>query len=107
MNKKIIGVLLCLIMLAAIPTAAGMQSDAESEDSLGLFGRTTVRGFILGSRTEGRITSFFALRVVYTTSSLFGEDESGVVMFRRVTFMGDFTGYLGQFCVNGMFRGTI
>jgi hypothetical protein len=107
MNKKIVGVLFCLIMLAAIPMAAGMQSDAESEDSLGLFGRTTVRGFILGSRTEGRITSFYALRVVYTTSSLFGEDESGVVMFQRISFTGKFTGHLGRFYVNGMFRGTI
>ena len=107
MKKKILGVLLCMLMLATIPVAAGMQYDTETEEeSLGLFSETTVNGFILGSSTAGFKTSFFALFVKYSISNLFGEEESGVLILQRVTFFGKFTGNIANFYISGTFRGT-
>ena len=105
MNKKIVGIILCTLMLAAIPVAAGTSSDTDTEKT-GIFGKTYVRGFILGSRTEGIVTSFFALLVHYRTYSLFGETDSGVLVFQKVSFIGKFSGHLGRFYVMGTFRGT-
>jgi len=108
MNKKILAVLLCMLMVAVVPVATGMQCGPETDDvSAGLFSRTVVRGFILGSRTEGMVTSFFALSVYYTTYSLFGEEESGVLVLQTVRFIGKFTGHMGRFYVSGTFHGTV
>ena len=106
MNRKIVGVLLCMLMVAAIPVAAGMQCDTGTEEPLGPFSKTTVRGFILGSSTDGWSTSFFALRVKYTTTNLFGEQESDVLILQRVTFTGKLIGHLGKFYISGIFHGT-
>ena len=106
MNKKIIGILLCMLMLATtIPIVAGGNTDTVAP--AGPFSKTTVRGFILGSRTEGMVTSFFAILVHYTTSSLIAEDVSGVIILQRVSFVGKFTGHMGRLYISGMFRGTV
>ena len=106
MKKKLISVLLCMLILATIPIATGMQCDKESEESLGLFSKTTVKGFIFGSSTTGLKTTFFAVVVKYTTSNLFGEEESGILVLREVTFLGKFCGQMGDFYISGTFRGT-
>ena len=107
MNKKILCILVCMLMLAIIPTAAGMQRDNEKEKSDGIFDRTYVQGFILGSQTEGIYTTFFALRVKYTTYNLFGQADCGVLILHRVTFPGRLNGYIGQFYISGQFWGSI
>lgn len=108
MNKKIIGIALCVLMLTLIPTAAGLQSaPEEAEGADGLLKRTVVKGFIFNPKTEGRTTTFLALFIQYTTYGLMGETDSGVVVLRRVSFNGRFTGFMGKFYVQGSFRGTI
>ena len=108
MKSKIVAILLCMLMIAVIPLAAGMNCATETgQESDGIFSKTVVRGVILGSKTDGKTTSFFALRVHYTTYNLFGEDESGFIMFQKVSFNSKFTGYLGKFYVSGAFRGSI
>ena len=104
MNKKIVGTLVCMLILASIPIVAGTHVE-EKEDAL--FGRTIVRGIILNPNTEGRTTSFFALRVHYTTYNLLGEVDSGVLILKRVVFRGNFVGYMGNFYISGTFRGTV
>jgi len=106
MNKKLIGVALCFIMLSTIPVAAGL-TDTASDESDGIFGRTVVRGVILFPRTEGRTTTFFAVFVHYTTYKLLGEPESGVLILKHVEFNGKFIGVMSKFYVAGTFRGTI
>ena len=105
MNKKILGIILCVIMLMAIPVAAGMQSTTSDKND-GIFGRTTVRGVILGSQSEGRSSSFFALFVHYTSYSLLGGEQSGYIIMKRVSFPGKFMGYMGKFYIAGSFWGT-
>jgi hypothetical protein len=108
MNKKIVGILICMLMLSTIPVVAGIHGDTETTTgSDGLLGRTVVRGVILGSHSTDRTTSFFALRVHYTTYSLFGQPESGFLILKRVTFTGQFIGYLGKFYIAGTFRGSV
>ena len=107
MNKKIVGIILCTLMLATIPLAAAMPHEAENAtENTGIFDRTVVQGIILGSRSEGRVTSFFAIFVHYKTYSLLGEKDSGVLMFQKVSFTGKFTGHLGRFFVMGTFPGS-
>ena len=105
MNKKIVGVVLCLLMLTVIPVAVGMQSTVDENDAL--LKRTVVRGVILNSKTEGRTTTFFALYVHYATYGLMGEIDSGVLMLKRVSFNGKFNGFMGKFYVAGSFWGSI
>ena len=108
MNKKIVGIILCTLMLATIPLAAAMPHEAENAtENTGIFDRTVVQGIILGSKTEGRVTSFFAIFVHYKIYSLLGgEKDSGVLMFQKVSFTGKFTGKIGQFFIMGTFPGS-
>ncbi len=107
MNKKIVGIILCTLMLATIPLAAAMPHEANNAtENTGIFDRTVVKGIILGSRTEGRVTSFFAVFVQYKTYSFLGEKDSGILMFQKVSFIGKFTGKIGQFFIMGTFPGS-
>ena len=106
MNKKIVGIMLCLLMLMAIPIAAGIQTTTTKDSSDGMFGRTYIRGIILGHRTEGRTTTFFALYVHYTHYKLLGEPESGFVILKPVSFNGKFMGHMGLFYISGTFYGS-
>ena len=107
MNKKIVGIILCTIMLATIPLAAAMPHDAgNAAENTGIFDRTVVKGIILGSKTEGRVTTFFALFVQYKTYSLLGEKDSGVLMLQKVSFTGKFVGKIGTFFIMGTFHGS-
>ena len=108
MKKKLIGILLCMLKIATVPIAAGINNDVqEDQEKDGILSRTVVRGFILSSNVGERSTSFFALRVHYTTYNLFGEEQTGVLMLKRVTFTGKFTGHLGNFYIAGTFRGDV
>ena len=93
-------------MLMAIPIAAGMQSTTTDSGSDALFGRTVVRGYILGHKEQGRTTVFFALFVHYTTYSLMGGAHSGYLIMKRVAFNGNFMGAMGKFYIAGSFHGT-
>jgi len=108
MNTKLGAMLLCVLLIATVPVASGMaQSVQTSEDSVGLFSKTQVVGLILGSRTSGITTSFFAVCVFYKTNNLIAEDESGVLLFQRVSFVGKFNGFMGKLFVFGSFKGNI
>ena len=108
MNKKILAVLLCMLVVATVPVATAMaQAPQEEDETTGIFSRTRVCGLILGSKSNGLTTSFTALFVSYKTNNLIAEDESGILILKRVTFMGKFTGYMGKFFVCGTFRGSV
>jgi hypothetical protein len=107
MNKKIIAIVFCVLMLVTIPIAAGLHATPTDEPKdTGLFDKTYVHGFILGHKTHGRTTSFFAVYCHYKVFRLLHQPESGVLMFRHVEFKGEFKGDMGRFYINGMFHGT-
>lgn len=108
MSKKIGAILLCMLLVATIPVASGLAQPEETKEApVGILSKTQVFGLILGSRTSGYSTSFFAVCVFYKTNNLIAEDESGVIMFQRVSFVGNFNGFMGKLFVAGSFRGSI
>lgn len=109
MHKKIVGIVICMLMLLTIPVATA-QENFEDDDVTGPLSMTYVHGFIIGLNVqEGLLQdtiSFLALRVKYVTTNPLQEDMSGTIILQQVTFSGKFNGYLGQFYINGVFRGS-
>ena len=89
-KRKVIGILICMLMLATIPIAAGMTAEPEPDTGTTDVGRTIVRGFFLNFKSMGLQNQFFALRIHYTeiTGS---EYTNGIVRFSRVQ-VGRLTG---------------
>ena len=65
-KRKILGIFVCVLMLATIPLAAGMAVDSEPDDPETTdLGRTIIRGFVFNYRPSGFGHKFLALRVHY------------------------------------------
>ncbi len=65
-KRKILGIFICVLMLATIPLAAGMTADSEPNDpETTEIGRTIIRGFVFNYRPSGLGHKFFALRIHY------------------------------------------
>jgi hypothetical protein len=94
MKKKIIGIGLCMLLLAMIPVTAGMTIQEEPQPSK--IGWTTLQGFVFGVRevNGGALIVFRCLLVHYVGQGI-GQRVTG---FR----------YGGQMMViPGTFRGAI
>jgi hypothetical protein len=83
MKAKILSILICMLMLATLPLAAGAvnsEQDAETTDSV--FGWTVIRGFVGNIKKEGNDLYFRAIRLHY--SEITGMESSfGVIKFKR------------------------
>ncbi len=65
-KRKILGIFICVLMLAIIPLTAGMTVDSEPDNpETTEIGRTIIRGFVLNYRPTGLGHKFFALRIHY------------------------------------------
>jgi len=84
-KRKIIGILVCMLMLATIPLAAGMTvDDAPDDPEPTAIGRTIVRGIVFNYRNSGFGNAFLALRVHYI--EITGTQRtSGIVLMRPCT----------------------
>jgi|GEM_PF-3162361 hypothetical protein len=104
MKRKIIVVTLCVLMIAAmLPVATAVNTDSETDGChKKLFTKTIIKGFILGPEKQGRTLTFFAVLVYYSSSSLLGETETGVLMMKRVLINGYFIGSIGKFYISGV-----
>ena len=115
MKKKLIGILVCMMMLALIPAAAGFNckpeqtetkplSDIELDD---LFGRTVIRGVVLFPRaTRNGDFKFFAVRIHYNTLYM-GGVKSGTIVGKSITLSNIPNGFIGSFYLFGSFRGNL
>ena len=66
-KRKVLGIFICVLMLATIPLAAGMAVDSEPNDPQTTeIGRTVIRGIVFNYRPSGLGHKFFALRIHYT-----------------------------------------
>ncbi len=88
-KRKIIGVLICMLLLTTIPLAAGMAAEKVTEtkdepkgETEGIFGITIIRGFISNVKQRGTDITFRAIRLHYITIS--GMEKSiGVLHFEK------------------------
>jgi hypothetical protein len=109
MKKKTIGIFLCLMMMAAIPAAAGLCVETEQPDEgqTGVLDKTIIRGIVLFPRSSvGGKFSFFALRIHYTTIGI-GGLTSGTLKLRRINLPTNPHGYVGKCFVYLTFRGNL
>ena len=84
-KRKILGIFICVLMLATIPLAAGMTEDSEPNDPQTTeLGRTIIRGFVFNYRPTGLGHKFFALRIHYTEITA-RTRTTGIVIMRPIS----------------------
>jgi hypothetical protein len=109
MKSKAIGILVCMMMLATIPIAAGLNCEIGSKcGTTGIFNKTIIRGIVLYPRIsqDGKTINFLALRLSFRTIYLDGITH-GLVKFQRIQIPNNFKGYFGNFYIFGTFRGSL
>ena len=109
MKSKVVGILVCIIMLATIPIAAGLNCEIEPEcKTTDIFAKTTIRGIVLFPRIsqDGKTINFLALRLSFRIIEPDGITY-GVVKLHRFQIPNNFKGYLGNFYIFGSFRGSL
>ncbi len=112
MKRKIIGIAICVMMLATILPITAMAKQVASDpkaDPAGLFDKTIIRGIVLFKRTTdgGSSVRFFAMRLHYLTISLSGERVSGIIKFQPITIPNTLSGFYGKFYIIASFRGNL
>jgi hypothetical protein len=109
MKKKVIGILVCVMVLAMMPMAAGLGVEKESSVTgpTQYLDKTLIRGIVLFPRSSiGGDFKFFAVRLHYTTISL-GGIKCGTILLRSITLPDIPTGFVGNFYLMGSFRGNL
>lgn len=98
MKKKIIGLLVCTLMLATVPLAAGVTQEKEIEPELDI-GRVFLKGLIFRCNRFGNVNHGLAIRLLYIEITP-TERSWGWVTFNRVTFRDSL--YMGRMYEVGM-----
>lgn len=110
MKSRLVGILMCIMLVAAVPIAAGavIPKDQQSQPT-NLFDTTIIHGIVLFKRVTdgGKNIRFFALRVQYWTISLDGDHRSGVIKLRPIIIPDSMKGYYRNFYIVAVFHGRI
>ena len=83
--KRIIGLLICMLVLSSIPIAAGVQVEQPEEQPTDLIGMTWVRGWIFNPKTVLGMIHARAIRLHYFEITGM-ETDLGIVRVREVSF---------------------
>ncbi len=110
-RKKIMGLLMCMLMLATIPMVAAVDIKANqpSEGEPTAIGSTFIRGFITRPRlvNGGKDIQFRAIYVHYRTRSI-GEIQTGTLkLLQKLVLENDFIGFVGKHYVFAIFDGSL
>ena len=83
MKAKILSILICMLMLATLPLAAGaMNSEQDADTTDSIFGWTIIRGFIGNLKKQGNDLYFRAIRLHYTEITGM-EMSTGIIKLKR------------------------
>ena len=83
MKAKILSILICMLMLATLPLAAGaMTSEQDADTTDSIFGWTIIRGFIGNLKKQGNDLYFRAIRLHYTEITGM-EMSTGIIKLKR------------------------
>jgi len=110
MKSKLIGILMCMMLVAAVPIAAGaVLPKSQTSQPTNLFDTTILHGIVLFKRVaDGGITlRFFALRVQYITISADGDHRTGVIKLRPILIPNSMKGYYRNLYIVAVFHGSI
>ena len=106
-TKKILAIMMCMLVTALIPAAAGMTQKIDPQNSQ--IGITTITGIVTKPRVGdgGATLSFRCILVHYFTVGI-GQSSSGnLFMLQKLTFPNHFTGYIRNHFVAGRFPGYL
>jgi len=107
MKNKLVGILICVMMLVTIlpVTALATTIASEPQTTPEVLGRTNVMGFVLykGTSDFGKTINLFAIKLRYSTISISGERSMGVIVMEPVAIPSSFIGYLGHLFIYGSF----
>lgn len=88
MKRKLIGILVCMLLLTTIPLSAGMTTEKETEpdeEPEGIFGLAWVRGWLLNPREVDNYISGRAIRLRYFEFSGL-KTNKGIITLKSVNF---------------------
>jgi len=109
MKNKIIGIVICVMMLVTILpiTALATTIISEPQTTPEVLGRTNVMGFVLykGTSDMGKTINLFAIKLRYSTISITGERSMGVIVMEPVEIPSSAIGYLGHMFIFVTFHG--
>ena len=92
MKKKIIGLLICMLMLTTIPLAAGMTEKTEQDPEPLDIGRVFLKGLLFHKLRKGNTNHAMAIRLFYIqftpTERTMGWVTLNTVIFRDSAYMG-------------------
>jgi hypothetical protein len=92
MKKKIIGLLICMLMMTTIPLAAGMtETEPEKEPTLDV-GRVFLKGLLFHKLRKGNVNHALAIRLFYIeftpTERTMGWVTLNTVWFKDSAYLG-------------------
>ncbi len=91
MKKKIIGILICLLMVSTIPLAAGM-TESEPEKEPTDIGRVFLKGLLFHRLRKGNMNHALAIRLFYIeitpTERTMGWVTLNTVWFKDSVYLG-------------------
>ena len=91
MKKKIIGLLICMLMLTTIPLAAGM-TETEQDPETQSIGRVFLKGLLFHKLRKGNVNHAMAIRLFYIqftpTERTMGWVTLNTVVFRDSAYLG-------------------
>jgi len=109
MKKQVIGILVCMMLMAMIPVAAGLNLNTNPDTEPVGIGKELIilRGVGTGFRTgvAGKVI-FFGVRVHYTAIGLQGV-RRGVLRLQRITLPDAPNGIITNSFICVMLRGHI
>jgi hypothetical protein len=85
LKNKMIGIFICMLLLATIPLAAGTSVEETDEQPTDLIGMTWVRGWIFNPKTVLGMVHARAIRLHYVEITGM-ETDLGIVRVRDVSF---------------------
>jgi hypothetical protein len=106
-TKKILGILICMLVMTMIPVAAGANTNPTPQPSK--IGWTFVQGIITQPQFEngGALMSFRCIFLHYSCHGV-GQHQSGILhMMQRLIVPGDFHGIIGNNFIIARFPGTL
>jgi hypothetical protein len=83
--KRIIGLIVCMLLLTTIPIAAGVHVEENNEQPADLIGMTWVRGWIFNPKSVLGMIHARAIRLHYIEITGM-ETDLGIVRVREVSF---------------------
>jgi hypothetical protein len=92
MKKKIIGLLICMLMLTTIPLAAGMTEETEQDPETQAIGRVFLKGLLFHKLRKGNTNHAMAIRLFYIqftpTERTMGWVTLNTVIFKDSAYLG-------------------